>query len=168
MADGLAVAGALAELYPHYFRLLCSVPVGGRYHREGRVYEAFRPVITMRPTATTVTRNNVADFVERISFNNADRCPLLIGAQSGIWSSTELRQFYAAYHKFHELAHSKEFAIKFLLRPGQFLFFDNHRVLHGRLQFSGPRVMCGAYVGTDEYFSSLKAEESLAVGSVPK
>ncbi len=158
LADGFSVAGELAEKYPNFFRLLTSVPVGGRYEKEGKMYEAFRPVITLRPTTSCVTRLNVAQHVERISFNNSDRCPMLLGTQSSIWSAAELRTFYQAYWKFHELLHSPEFALKLLLRPGQLLFFDNHRVLHGRLKFSGPRVMCGAYVGSDEYYSSLKAD----------
>jgi trimethyllysine dioxygenase len=33
---------------------------------------------------------------------------------------------------------------------------DNHRVLHGRSAFSGPRRMCGAYIGADEYHSRLR------------
>ena len=160
IADGFAVAGELAEKHPNLFRLLCTVPVGGRYEKEGKMYESYRPVITLRPTTSCITRSNVADHVERISFNNSDRCPMMLGTPSSIWSAPELRMFYQAYYKFHELVHSPDFALKFLLRPGQLLFFDNHRVLHGRLQFRGPRVMCGAYVGTDEYYSSLKAEES--------
>jgi trimethyllysine dioxygenase len=32
---------------------------------------------------------------------------------------------------------------------------DNHRVLHGRSAFDGRRRMCGAYVGVDEYRSTL-------------
>jgi alpha-ketoglutarate-dependent taurine dioxygenase len=160
LADGFSIAGELAEKHPNLFRLLTTVPVGGRYEKEGKVYEAYRPVITLRPTAECITRGNVAQHVERISFNNSDRIPLMLGAQTGIWSAYELRTFYHAYYKFHELSHSPEFSLDFTLRPGQLLFFDNHRVLHGRLSYTGPRVMCGAYVGSDEYYSSLKADGS--------
>jgi len=160
LVDGFAVAAAMAERFPHHLRTLCSVPVGGRYWKEGRCYESYRSVITARPMTEALTVANIAQYIERISFNNSDRIGMTMGDANGLKTSRDLRAFYAAYYKFHELVHSPEFCIAFLLQPGQLLFFDNHRTLHGRLGFSGPRVMCGAYVGTDEYYSALKHVET--------
>jgi alpha-ketoglutarate-dependent taurine dioxygenase len=140
LADGAAAAMRLHELHPDHFDVLSRVPVGGRYHKEGRWYESHRPVISLTPCGS---------FIERVSFNNSDRIPMDLSL-----SVSELQDFYRAYYAFHKLVHQQ--AIRFLLKPGQILFFDNHRTLHGRLQFAGPRVMCGAYIGTDEYFSALR------------
>ena len=39
-----------------------------------------------------------------------------------------------------------KFSINYLLRPGETLIIDNHRVLHGRKQFEGYRNMVGCYL----------------------
>lgn len=143
LADGFYVAELLRRSYPECFDILTRVPVGGRYKKEGRWYESYRPVISVSPSRR----------VERITFNNSDRIPMGLALST----AEEMRDFYKAYYKFHQLVH--ENSIRFLLKPGMMLFFDNHRVLHGRLQFSGPRVMCGAYIASDEYFSALRMSE---------
>lgn len=140
LADGLYAAKRLFHEDINAFHLLSRVPVGGRYKKEGRWYESYRPVITLRADGCKI---------ETISFNNSDRIALDADLSAG-----EMRDFYAAYYKFHKLVHDN--SIRFLLKPGQLLAFDNHRVLHGRLQFSGPRVMCGAYIASDEYYSALR------------
>lgn len=140
LSDGAAAAMRLQETHPAYFDILTRVPVGGRYQKEGRWYESHRPVISLTPCGS---------FIDRISFNNSDRIPMGLAM-----NPTELREFYKAYFAFHELIHRQ--AIRFLLKPGQLLFFDNLRTLHGRLEFRGPRVMCGAYIGSDEYLSAFR------------
>ncbi|CUG16052.1 Hypothetical protein, putative [Bodo saltans] len=127
LSDGAAAAMALQASHPSFFDILTRVPVGGRYQKEGRWYESHRPVISLTPCGS---------FIERITFNNSDRIPMGLGM-----SASQLREFYKAYFTFHELIHRQ--AIRFLLKPGQLLFFDNLRTLHGRLEFGGPRVMCG-------------------------
>eukprot|EP00758_Cryptobia_borreli_P014448 Tbor_TRINITY_DN5923_c0_g1::TRINITY_DN5923_c0_g1_i1::g.19324::m.19324 len=225
--------------------MLCTVPVGGRYLKEGRHYTSYRPVIALAPGLTAKDLVKAADhmfnhqspfstatisqdmktnsitgesspvkqpissesdkalqtktqrnqkytywcdnlqqtlyegrlggrpLIERITFNNSDRIPfspIMAGIASsvplserhptdihGFFNKPEhLRNMYLAYEWFHTAAHDRSNAIGFTLKVGQLLLFDNHRVLHGRLSFSGPRVMCGSYVGTDEYFSTLK------------
>lgn len=140
ISDGFA---AVSKLPKGMVDLLSKVKVGGQYRKEGLWYEAHRPVVAMDPSTGHVTQ---------ISFNNADRMPM-----SCAYSSELLRSFYDAYHTFHKVVHDD--SITFQLKPGQMLFFDNHRALHGRKQFSGPRVMCGAYIGLDEYYSSLLMAE---------
>jgi alpha-ketoglutarate-dependent taurine dioxygenase len=140
LSDGAAAAMALQASHPALFDILTRVPVGGRYQKEGRWYESHRPVISLTPCGS---------FIDRITFNNSDRIPMGLAM-----SASELREFYKAYFTFHEIVHRQ--AIRFLLKPGQLLFFDNLRTLHGRLEFGGPRVMCGAYIGSDEYLSAFR------------
>jgi alpha-ketoglutarate-dependent taurine dioxygenase len=126
------------------FDVLCRVKVKGVYEREGRKYNMRSPVISLGEDGKT----------HRVAFNNADRASM----EGHSLSVEELRAFYRAYYEFHRIAHNS--CIKFLLRPGYLLFFDNQRTLHGRLPYSGPRVMCGAYIGSDEYYSELHTSAS--------
>eukprot|EP00744_Colponema_vietnamica_P008430 GILI01012027.1.p1 GENE.GILI01012027.1~~GILI01012027.1.p1 ORF type:complete len:797 (-),score=182.13 GILI01012027.1:295-2685(-) len=200
----------LAEKYSidqrkSFLDLLCTVPVSGRYEKEGHFYNGFKPIITLTkgatpqllaelaaaiPSSTTADGSPNADYIawcrrlqhamgtarpliDSISFNNSDRLPLnpfitsAFAAKStkkadkslvtDLTKPDRIREFYMAYEWFHSLVHDPELAIHFTLKPGQMLFFDNQRTLHGRLEFNGPRVMCGSYVASDEYYSTLKA-----------
>lgn len=60
------------------------------------------------------------------------------------------------YHAMRQLSKavtdpSGEWWIK--LRPGQVLFIDNWRVLHGRSAFTGVRWVAGGYISHTDYFS---------------
>lgn len=39
------------------------------------------------------------------------------------------------------------------LQPGEVIFIDNWRVLHGRTAFSGPRCLAGGYVSRTDWLS---------------
>jgi gamma-butyrobetaine dioxygenase len=54
-----------------------------------------------------------------------------------------MRAFYRAYGDFVRLAQDR--AYRFTLRPGDVLLYDNHRMLHGRTGFRGPRWIRGVY-----------------------
>ena len=43
-----------------------------------------------------------------------------------------------------------------VLRPGDALLFDNWRVLHGRLAYTGKRTLCGAYLNHEDFESRLR------------
>ena len=40
------------------------------------------------------------------------------------------------------------------------MLFDNWRVLHGRLSYTGHRHLCGAYVNREDYESRLRTSRS--------
>ena len=70
----------------------------------------------------------------------------------------EMEKFYFAYKKFAKLVHDDEFAVKFRIKAGDILSFDNRRILHGRTEFdpnSGLRHLQGYYSDRDEILSRL-------------
>jgi len=59
----------------------------------------------------------------------------------------QMEAWYAAYDAFVRLVRTH--AYRFRLEPGDYLLYDNHRVLHGRTAFSGPRWVRGVYFDPD-------------------
>jgi alpha-ketoglutarate-dependent taurine dioxygenase len=59
-----------------------------------------------------------------------------------------MEAFYRAYQRFQAIVHDPRHHWRFLLEPGDFVFYDNHRVLHARTGFQGPRWVRGVYFDT--------------------
>ena len=57
----------------------------------------------------------------------------------------EMEAFYRAYQRFQRIVHDPAHHLRFLLGPGDFVFYDNHRMLHARTSFTGPRWVRGVY-----------------------
>lgn len=57
----------------------------------------------------------------------------------------EMEAFYRAYQRFQAIVHDLRHHWRFLLAPGDFVFYDNHRMLHARTAFRGPRWVRGVY-----------------------
>lgn len=57
----------------------------------------------------------------------------------------ELDAWYRAYDRFTRLVRDPRHHYRFALAPGDALLYDNHRVLHGRTGFRGPRWIRGVY-----------------------
>tara|TARA_R110002096_G_scaffold433887_2_gene653788 strand:+ start:99172 stop:100245 length:1074 start_codon:yes stop_codon:yes gene_type:complete len=56
-----------------------------------------------------------------------------------------MKQWYQAYKELVRLIESPENRFRFVLSPGDFILYDNHRMLHAREGFSGPRWLKGIY-----------------------
>ena len=153
IVDGYAVADYMFQHHRDAFWALASQTVPAYYAKDGMALAGFRPVLQMpRP-----------GHVAQVSFNAYDRAPSVVcqfGDNSRVTERTNrLVRFYEAYSLFGDLAHGRRgpctFHVEIQPRIGQMLIFDNHRALHARTAFSGPRIMCGSYVGADDYVSSL-------------
>lgn len=57
----------------------------------------------------------------------------------------EMEAWYRAYNRFADLVNDPRHQYRFLLQEGDFLLYDNFRMLHARTQFEGPRWMRGVY-----------------------
>ena len=84
--------------------------------------------------------------IAQISFNNYDRAPIDLPYKSTL-------EFYNAIKKFDQLANSKKYQWRHILRPGELLIFNNWRVMHGRGSFSGKRKMAGCYINKEDFDS---------------
>lgn len=99
------------------------------------------PIINLDPTSGEVMQ---------VRYNMNGRVPF------DAKPSDQIREFYNDFKLI-----SREFADEknrfvFKLRPGTIMIYDNWRLLHSRLAFTGSRSMTGCYVSRDEYQSALR------------
>ena len=141
--DGFHVAKYLKENDPSAFEILAKTHVKFKDndYTQNKIRIFYSPMIKL-------TKDN--DFSE-IRFSVATMaamdCP-----------PNEMEKFYFAYKKFAKLVHDDEFAVKFRIKAGDILSFDNRRILHGRTEFdpnSGLRHLQGYYSDRDEILSRL-------------
>jgi trimethyllysine dioxygenase len=76
-------------------------------------------------------------------------------------SADDIEAFYRSLSTFSDMCHSGQFVATLQPTVGKVLIFDNHRCLHSRTQFAGPRLMCGSYVALDDYLSMLNRSRLL-------
>uniref|UniRef100_A0A182NMB1 Trimethyllysine dioxygenase, mitochondrial n=1 Tax=Anopheles dirus TaxID=7168 RepID=A0A182NMB1_9DIPT len=141
LVDGFRAAERLRDADPAAFERLCEYPLEAQYVEDDKHHRYIAPVLKRHP----VLRDGGA--IEQIRFNADDRAPMRTLAPA------DVPQFYADYRKLAEELYREEAQWKFQLAPGTVLIFDNWRVLHGRMAYSGKRVMTGCYVARTEYQS---------------
>ena len=134
LADGFMLADQLRARAPEHFELLSRVPVNSRRHHPDEVdLRSQSPVISV-------------DFrgrVQGVRYNERSAGPLDV-------PETMVEPVYAALRSWLELCRNPDYQIRLLLRPGDFIVFDNQRVLHGRESFSGHRHLLYGQLDLDE------------------
>ncbi|WP_340117073.1 TauD/TfdA family dioxygenase [Pelagibius sp. 7325] len=139
LVDGFALAEEMRREQPENFQVLCEVSVPGRYIEPGVHLRTERPAI----------RLDGARRLQQVSFNNYDRAPFLL-------EPARMKAFYRAYKDFHARIVERGNWLTIPLRPGMALVFDNWRLLHGRLGYTGKRVFCGCYHNHEDFESALR------------
>jgi gamma-butyrobetaine dioxygenase len=135
LTDGYIVAEALKAEDPEAYRVLNELAIDYRFQDETSDVAFRAPVIGCDEHGNPVI----------IRFNNWIRDTLRL-------PSAQVEPFYRAYRRFWELLREPRYTLRFKLRPGEMLAFDNLRVLHGRTAFdpnSGPRHLQGTYLDRD-------------------
>jgi trimethyllysine dioxygenase len=139
LVDGFALAEEMRAERPDLFKVLSEVTVPGRYVEPGVHLRAERPPFRLDEQGRLL----------QVSFNNYDRAPFLL-------EPARMRAFYAAYKDFHARIIAQDNWLTIPLRPGMALVFDNWRLLHGRMGYSGKRVFCGCYHNHEDFESALR------------
>jgi alpha-ketoglutarate-dependent taurine dioxygenase len=137
--DGFAIAEQLREAAPAAFDRLAHTPVPFLYRSKDAELYAERPLIQL----------SCAGDVSAVHYNSRSIAPLRLGAR-------DARAFYSAYRQFAALLRNPEFHLKFRLRDGDLVVFDNQRTLHGRTAFSSARHarhFRGCYLTRDSVYS---------------
>lgn len=142
LVDGIAIADRLRRTDPSAFETLTRVVVRSQYVEPGIHLTAKRPVI----------RLDHAGKIEQISFNNYDRAPFRL-------PPSQEQEFYRAYSKFHELLNDRSAWRVIRLDPGDAILFDNWRILHGRMEYTGRRVFIGCYHNREDFESRRRVLE---------
>lgn len=127
LADARAAFRYLAGEDARAAHLLASVPV--RFHRKQQRFE--RTV-----DSPIVARAGDDDFLVRSSYFTLapHRLPF-----------AEMTEFYRAHDRFVRLVRDPRHHVRAALQPGDWLVYDNHRTLHARTSFTGPRWVRGVY-----------------------
>jgi gamma-butyrobetaine dioxygenase len=135
LVDGFAVARALREREPEAFRILSTTPVRFKYIDVDTELTASAPPIELDVTGEL----KAIHFSPRLDF-----VPL--------YPTAQLEAYYRARREFDHRLRASEFEIRFLLKSGDLVMFDNCRLLHGRTGFDpaeGLRHLQGCYIDID-------------------
>jgi alpha-ketoglutarate-dependent taurine dioxygenase len=138
-ADGLALAAHLRDHEPDVFARLTSTAVPFRYQSKDADLYAERPLIQL----------SCDGAVTAVHYNNRSIAPLRLAL-------ADTQPFYGAYRKFALLLRDAAFQLRFRLRSGDLVVFDNQRILHGRTPFSSAkhaRHLRGCYLTRDSVYS---------------
>jgi len=137
LADGFKLAEHVRENHVGAFDLLCRVSiVARRYHPGEMDLRSASPVISV----------DYEGRVQGVRFNERSAAPLDVPAEL-------VRPVYKALRIWQTLANDAAFQVRVLLKPGDFLVFDNQRVLHGRDTFEGHRHLLYGQLDLDEAHS---------------
>jgi len=127
IVDGKQAALYLRSLDSSAFTLLTTIPV--RFHRKQRNFERLKesPVIELRGESVFRVRSSYFTMAPHTT------------------PFDQMEEWYRAYKRFASLINDPRHQYRFRLEGGDFLVYDNYRMLHARTAFSGPRWVRGVY-----------------------
>jgi gamma-butyrobetaine dioxygenase len=135
LVDGFAVAQALRAQDRAAFTVLTGTPVRFKYLDASTELTASAPPIELDVTGSL----RAIHFSPRLDF-----VPL--------FAPDKLDVYFRARRKFDQRLRAPDFEIRFLLKSGDLVMFDNCRLLHGRTAFDpteGLRHLQGCYIDID-------------------
>ena len=142
-ADGVAVANAFRHRDPEGFKLLSEVPVP--FFCEHDTYD-------MRSRQTVIELDQHGEVSGlTISQHMLDFLDL---------DQALLDDYYPAFCRFGKMLQEEQYMMTFLMKAGECMVFDNHRIVHGRAAYtaeSGDRYLRGTYVDRAEMRSTYRA-----------
>jgi len=135
LVDSLSVAQALRAEDPQGLELLASTPVRFRF------IDADEELIERRP----IVQRDAGGRMTGVHYSpRLDYLPLLDAATT--------RRFQRARRRLSELFADARFELRFPLKSGELMMFNNSRVLHGRTAYDpneGQRHLQGCYIDLD-------------------
>jgi gamma-butyrobetaine dioxygenase len=142
-ADGVAVADDFRIRDPEGFKLLSEIPVP--FYCEHDTYD-------MRSRQTVIELDQYGKVSGlTISQHMLDICDL---------SQELLDRYYPAFCRFGRMLQEDRYMMRFLMKAGECMVFDNHRIVHGRAAYSatsGDRYLRGCYADRAEMRSTYRA-----------
>lgn len=142
-ADGVAVANDFRERDPEGFKLLSEISIP--FFCEHDTYDA-----RSRQTVIELDQHGEVSGLT-ISQHMADIFDL---------DQELLDDYYPAFCRFGRMLQEDKYMMRFLMKGGECMVFDNHRIVHGRAAYSatsGDRYLRGCYVDRGEMRSTYRA-----------
>jgi gamma-butyrobetaine dioxygenase len=140
--DGLAVAQDFRKAHPEDFDLLVATDVP--YYCEHDEFD-------MRARQRVIELDEYGEISGvTISQHQADIFDL---------PQRDLDRFYPAFCRFGRLLQNEKYLMRFRLNAGECIVFDNHRIVHGRAEYSatsGDRHLRGCYTDRGELRSTYR------------
>jgi predicted HD phosphohydrolase len=137
--DGFRVAEDLRKLNPQAFRLLSNVQLEHFFSSADESYSHRGSTIQLDDQGR----------VRSFRYNQANRRPLDVPSEL-------MLPMYEALKEFTNMIRSPEYLLKFRLKEGDMLVFNNHRLLHGRTSYD-PQVigrhLNGCYLDLEQFES---------------
>jgi len=135
LMDSVQAIDIIQRERPEFVELLCTVPVRYWFIDRDAELSEWRTIFE-RDHFGEIARIN---YSPRLDFSY----PL---------PPEQYRQFHEARSYLNDLLNSPQMELRFKLKPGEMMIFDNRRMLHGRTSFdpeSGARHLRGCYVDID-------------------
>ena len=142
-ADGVAVANDFRHRDPEGFRLLSEVSVP--FYCEHDDYD-----MRSRQTVIELDRHGEVSGLT-ISQHMLDIIDL---------DQELLDAYYPAFCRFGRMLQEETYLMRFVMKAGECMVFDNHRIVHGRAAYtasSGERYLRGCYTDRAEMRSTFRA-----------
>lgn len=142
-SDGVAVANDFRVRDPEGFKLLSEVSIP--FFCEHDTYDS-----RSRQTVIELDQHGEVSGLT-ISQHMADIFDL---------DQTLLDEYYPAFCRFGRMLQEDKYMMRFLMKGGECMVFDNHRIVHGRASYSatsGDRYLRGCYVDRGEMRSTYRA-----------
>jgi len=142
-SDGVAVANDFRKRDPEGFKLLSEVSIP--FFCEHDTYDS-----RSRQTVIELDQHGEVSGLT-ISQHMADIFDL---------DQTLLDDYYPAFCRFGKMLQEDKYMMRFLMKGGECMVFDNHRIVHGRAAYSatsGDRYLRGCYVDRGEMRSTYRA-----------
>lgn len=140
LVDGFKAASLLREKSPQHFNTLSTIWINYRFSDESTDLHCRVPMIEV----------NDKKQIVKVRYNNRSIAPVITDPKN-------IENFYAAYRCFAELLERDALKLKFQMKAGDLMLFDNTRIMHARTAFSdsGSRHLQGAYSDLDGLYSTL-------------
>ncbi|NER37939.1 MAG: DUF971 domain-containing protein [Oscillatoria sp. SIO1A7] len=138
IVDGFKIAEVLRQEAPEKFKLLSSLPVKFRVQFTDADLSAEGEII----------RLDCLGKVKSIRFSCRSIQPFNFPSEA-------IKPYYEAYCTFAQMCNSDEYIMRVKVNSGDLLILDNHRVLHGRTEYSGERWVQIACIERTELLSRL-------------
>lgn len=141
LLDGFRAIEDLKAKNISAFERLATTSIPSEYIEEDKHHKYTAPIIQ---------KNSVSGSLEQIRYNMNDRAPLKTLPHD------QIMRFYADLRLLAGEIQNQKNEWWFKLNPGTVMIFDNWRILHGRAQYTGKRVMTGCYVSRTEFLSTAR------------